>query len=68
MVTALLAQSRTITAFAFFGLFAWVFGIDPPVWQRLLIVVLATGGIAAGAFLDENKIRRIVHRHYGTAA
>jgi hypothetical protein len=68
VIAGLLAQARTIQAFAFLGLFAWLAGIDPPAWQRVLLVLLASGAIAATAFLDERKIAEVRRHHFDQAA
>ncbi|MFE2140206.1 hypothetical protein ACFXA3_00300 [Streptomyces sp. NPDC059456] len=70
MTAALIAQRRSIFVLAFLGLFAWVFGIDPPVWERLLIVALAALAVAATATLDGHRIRpaKTGHPPYDTAA
>ncbi|MFG2748037.1 hypothetical protein [Streptomyces xanthophaeus] len=70
MRAALLAQARTIRVLALFGLFAWMFGIDPPGWQRALLVALAVAAVAASAALDEHRIRPacIPNPRYDTAA
>jgi len=70
MTAALIAQRDTIYVLAFLGLFAWVFGIDPPVWMRLLIVAFAVLALAASATLRGHKIRtaKIPRQPYDAAA
>lgn len=70
MTAALIAQRDTICVLAFLGLFAWVCGIDPPVWERLLIVTLAVLALTASAALNGHKIRpaKIPRPPYDTAA
>ncbi|MFB6805454.1 hypothetical protein [Streptomyces sp. NPDC056387] len=70
MTATLIAQRETIYVLAFLGLLAWAFGIDPPVWERLLIIVFAGLALAASATLRDHKIRtdKIPSPPYDTAA
>ncbi|MFE2164865.1 hypothetical protein ACFXB3_07295 [Streptomyces sp. NPDC059447] len=68
MRAALLAQTRTYYVLAFIGLLAWIFGIYPPAWQRVLIVVLTAVAVTAVAALDAPLGHRVHRTRYGTAA
>ncbi|MFE0651033.1 hypothetical protein ACFVZH_20830 [Streptomyces sp. NPDC059534] len=39
--------AKTLNAFAFFGCFAWIFGLQVPAWLRVLLVVLAVASALA---------------------
>lgn len=67
MNSDLLAAARRIRVIAFLGALAWLFGIDPPAGQRVLLIVLAAAAVAADLFLDEHKTRTR-HPNYDRAA
>ena len=50
------------------GRLAWVFGVYPPAWQRVLIVALTVAAVAAVAALDDLKARYVQYPRYDKAA
>lgn len=68
MRNSLLAQTRTYYVLAFLGLLAWVFGVYPPAWQRVLIVALTVAAVATVAALDDLKARYVQYPRYDKAA
>ncbi|MFF5445465.1 hypothetical protein [Streptomyces sp. NPDC012888] len=69
-MSSLLHAGRRARVLAFFGCLAWLFGLTPPGWQRLLVVALAATAVAFDTYLDEHKPRpaRIAGPRFDTAA
>ncbi|WP_405531538.1 hypothetical protein OG592_27125 [Streptomyces avidinii] len=63
----LMAAARRARVLVFFGFLAWMFGINPPGWQRLLLAFLALAAVAADIYLDGHLNTRTKPR-YETAA
>lgn len=68
MIRDLRDAARRARVLVFFGFLAWLFGINPPGWQRLLLVVLAVAALAADVYLDEHVGHRAKRPRYDTAA
>lgn len=68
MSADLTAAARRARVLALFTALAWVFGMTPPVGERILLAVLALTAIAADVFLDEHKTRVLKRPGYDTAA
>lgn len=60
--------ARRARVLVFFGFLAWLFGVNPPGWQRLLLAVLALVAVAADVYLDEHKLHRTSRPRYDKAA
>ena len=68
MIRDLRDAARRARVLVFFGFLAWLFGVNPPGWQRLLLAVLALLALAADVYLDEYTGHRARHPHYDKAA
>lgn len=67
MIRDLRDAARRARVLVFFGFLAWLFGVNPPGWQRVLLAVLAAVAIAADVFLDDFKTR-VPRPRFDTAA
>jgi hypothetical protein len=58
MPIALLAGLARLRIALMIAGMAWLFGIVPPLWMRILLAVLVFGALVLDAVIDEQKLSR----------